>query len=374
MIMARIDGGWGFTYWQKDTLIGTDSADEIRANGGDDFVDGGAGSDKIWLGDGNDTAYGGTGRDTIWGDDGNDRIYGEENSDVLYGGNGNDYISGGADHDTMDGGTGTDTLSGGDGRDVLDGGRGDDELWGDYGSDTFTDVYGNNTIRGGTDANGLETDTLDYTLFDGKVTVNLSSGSSSAYERTSILNANGVTHNVFDLVGTSTVNGIEQVLGSRHADSITGSGGNDILQGGSGTDTVSGGGGNDTISGGHDLDTLTGGAGQDVFLFNTQIEGSGGTERDVITDFNVTDDTIQFDNAIFTAIGGNGQLAADAFHRIDGSQSPNSTAQDAEDRIIYDSFRGDIYYDADGTGSIGAVWIARVSEGTNLSVSDFFII
>jgi Ca2+-binding RTX toxin-like protein len=346
MIMARIDGGWGFTYWQKDRLFGTSSADEIRANGGDDFVDGGGGADKIWMGEGDDTAFGGSGRDSIWGENGNDILNGESGDDILYGGNGNDTLDGGGDDDTLDGGTGNDSLFGSTGQDVLDGG------------------FGNDTVAGG------DIDTIDYTNFYGKVSINLGTGSATTSERFFEV---GVGYK-FTQSGTATISGIEKIIGSSYDDAITGSGENDILLGGSGSDTVSGGGGNDTISGGKGLDTLTGGSGQDVFVFNTAINGSGNADRDFITDFNVIDDTIQLDNAIFTAIGGNGQLVSDAFHRIDGSVTPTAAAQDAEDRIIYDSFRGDIYYDADGTGSIGAVWIARVNEGTNLSVSDFFII
>ena len=48
-----------------------------------------------------------------------------------------------------------------------------------------------------------------------------------------------------------------------------------------------GGDGNDTLFGGSGNDTLTGGAGDDIFQF-TATAGS-----DVITDFNVTDDTIK---------------------------------------------------------------------------------
>jgi Ca2+-binding RTX toxin-like protein len=369
MIMARIDGGWGFTYWQKDRLFGTSSADEIRANGGDDFVDGGGGADKIWMGEGDDTAFGGSGRDTIWGDDGNDELNGESGDDILYGGNGNDTLDGGGDDDTLDGGTGNDSLFGSTGRDVLDGGKGNDTMTGGSGNDVFTDAFGTDVIQGGTDVAGGDIDTIDYTNFYGKVSINLGTGSATTSDR---FYEDGVGYR-FTQSGTATISGIEKVVGSGFDDAITGSGSNDILVGGNGNDTVIGGGGNDTISGSRGLDTLTGGSGQDVFVFNTAISGGGNSDRDVITDFNVTDDTIQLDDAIFGAIGPLGQLAADAFHRINGG-SPSAAAQDAEDRIIYDSARGDIYYDADGTGSTDAVWIAHVTENTNLSVSDFVII
>jgi len=63
--------------------------------------------------------------------------------------------------------------------------------------------------------------------------------------------------------------------------------GNDTIWAANGRDIIKGGTGDDTINGGAGNDTLTGGDGADVFQF-TATAGS-----DVITDFNVTDDTIE---------------------------------------------------------------------------------
>jgi Ca2+-binding RTX toxin-like protein len=51
--------------------------------------------------------------------------------------------------------------------------------------------------------------------------------------------------------------------------------------------------GNDVLSGGPGNDFLTSGAGKDTFVF------SGNYGKDTITDFDVTNDTIQFDKSIF---------------------------------------------------------------------------
>ena len=94
------------------------------------------------------------------------------------------------------------------------------------------------------------------------------------------------------------------VRGGSGADTISGGGGGDVLRGGSGNDNISGDAGNDVllgdadndiidggegddhIAGGTGDDTLTGGAGSDTFLFR------GNSGNDTITDFDVSEDTI----------------------------------------------------------------------------------
>ncbi len=68
--------------------------------------------------------------------------------------------------------------------------------------------------------------------------------------------------------GSDTLSGIENLIGSAYADSLTGSGGNNVLIGGAGKDTLKGNGGND------------------IFDFNALSEmGTISTTWDVITDF-----------------------------------------------------------------------------------------
>ena len=51
-----------------------------------------------------------------------------------------------------------------------------------------------------------------------------------------------------------------------------------------------------------------------------------------------------------------------------------TAAQDADDRIIYDSATGQLYYDADGNGAGAQVLFANLNANLSLSASDFTVI
>ncbi|RCW88297.1 M10 family metallopeptidase C-terminal domain-containing protein [Paracoccus lutimaris] len=133
-----------------------------------------------------------------------------------------------------------------------------------------------------------------------------------------------------------------------------------------GSDRLSGGNGNDLLDGGLAADILIGGAGADSFRFSTAL-GDGNVDR--ILEFSTADDTILLDSLVFADLGAEGVLSFGAFQA-----GTSGTAQDADDRIIYDSDSGMLYYDADGSGSGAAVQFARVSIGLSLTSDDFVII
>ena len=133
-----------------------------------------------------------------------------------------------------------------------------------------------------------------------------------------------------------------------------------------GADILRGGAGGDLLDGGLEADTLIGGAGEDSFRFSTDL---GGTNVDLIRDFDTGDDLILLDNAIFAAVGGEGVLGLGAFH-----QSASGAAQDMGDRIIYDTDDGTLYYDADGSGADAAIEFAQLGRNLGLSAADFYII
>ena len=87
-----------------------------------------------------------------------------------------------------------------------------------------------------------------------------------------------------------------------------------------------------------------------------------------VVDFNVKDDTIQLDDAVYSALA-LGPLAQDAFHK-----SKVGVAHDADDRIIYDKDSGRIFYDADGDGVGVGLLIATIGKNLSLTYKDFEIV
>jgi serralysin len=132
------------------------------------------------------------------------------------------------------------------------------------------------------------------------------------------------------------------------------------LSGGDGADLLYGGDGVDRVDGGAGADFLEGGNGADTYVFSSAL---GGGNIDTIAGFNVVDDTIELSTAIFTGIG-IGVLGSNAF--VIGA-----AAGDADDRIIYDSATGALYYDADGDGGGAAVQFATLATGLALTANDF---
>ena len=83
---------------------------------------------------------------TMFMGDGNDSIQGSQFADTINVEAGDDYVHGYAGNDTLDGGLGNDSLYGGDGNDTLRGGDGADTINAGAGNDTVTGGTGNDTI------------------------------------------------------------------------------------------------------------------------------------------------------------------------------------------------------------------------------------
>jgi Ca2+-binding RTX toxin-like protein len=150
--------------------------------------------------------------------------------------------------------------------------------------------------------------------------------------------------------------------------STTAASGVNTLNGTTGADTLTGTGANERIIGGLGNDTLTGGAGSDTFVFNTV---PGASNLDTISDFVSGSDHVALAQAVFTAFGTTGGIAADTLR-----SGTVNTAADGNDYLVYNSTSGALYYDADGSGSaFTPVQIALVSNRpTALSSADFIVV
>ena len=249
---------------------------------------------------------------------GNDTITGSYYED--------DYLLGYDGNDTLSGSNGNDRLDGGNGNDLLKGGPDPDVMIGGAGNDTF------------------------------------------------------IVNNPGDVVRENPGEGIDQVRSSEHyyklpdnVENLTMFGGSDgtgnaeanVIKGNNGRNTLRGGAGDDVLAGGLGNDTLDGGRGADTFLFNSALDAS--TNHDHIVGFSVGEDTIALSTNIFSQLTTLGTLSEANFFS-------GTSAHDADDRIIYDSTTGNIYYDADGDGAVEAVLFAHVSAGLALTNADFNIV
>lgn len=165
------------------------------------------------------------------------------------------------------------------------------------------------------------------------------------------------------LIGNASDN---RLGGNAGNDVLRGGGGNDTLLGGAGNDKLFGGDGDDRLHGGVGRDVLTGDAGVDLFMFDVATAGSG---KDVIKDFVSGTDQIAFAVSAFTglAIFGPGPLD-------DGELTFGKAATAADDRLIYNSANGALYYDEDGASGAAQVWIATLSGKPDLAASDVILI
>ncbi|HTO33618.1 MAG TPA: calcium-binding protein, partial [Pararhizobium sp.] len=207
--------------------------------------------------------------------------------------------------------------------------------FGQDGNDTFIGGVGADDFSGG---NG--TDTASYETAAAAVIASLTTPAS----------------NTGDAAG-DTYSSIENLIGSAFNDTLTGNSAINVILGGNGNDTLNGRAGNDT---------MTGGAGNDNFLFDTAI---GATNIDTITDFNFVNDTIRLDDTIFNAIVGTGTLTAAQF-----VANASGTAADANDRIIYETDTGKIFYDTNGNAAGGSTLFAQVTAGLGITNADFVIV
>lgn len=167
----------------------------------------------------------------IFGTNLRNKLTGTNAVDTIFGLSGNDILDGNNGNDILRGGLGNDTLIGGAGSDKLYGEGGDDTLRGDAGADRFD--------------GGSGTDTVTYAAVTGATGATMSLDGSAG-------SAGAAAGDSFFA--------IENIIGSKENDSITGNNRANILTGGAGNDSLAGQGGADRLLGGDGDDTLVPGA------------------------------------------------------------------------------------------------------------------
>ena len=334
---------------QNDELFGDVGQDTLRGGNGNDYLDGGLendwlygddGQDILWGGDGNDYLNGGLKNDLLLGEAGNDTLEGGQGSDLLSGDVGSDFLSGGSGDDYLYGDADEDTLLGESGNDLIDGGSEADVVsyvtspssaivnideTSSYNNVAYPfDLEPSFTIAAGTALDGFgNTDTLrnlenitgsNYSdVLIGNALSNILNGLAGndllvgnggddtldggdgidtvSYRRSSNSSNIGVSVDLsqgtgFDGIdGLDTLRNVENIIGSRFADRLTGNSqantilggdGNDIIDGKEGSDRLFGENGNDEIFGGSGDDYLVGGTGSG--WFSDILDGGSGND------------------------------------------------------------------------------------------------
>ncbi len=288
-------------------------------------------------------------------------------------------------------GQGSLALFGTIGNDTFDMGNtldGSDVIGGLAGNDTLTaNITG--LVAGTTGRLNIQVENVFFTIDAGSTTTSLDMDSVVSFPTPSTFAVTGGgggvgSVNTLDVQNASdnwNFNGYTGTLtfSSRSdiAATVTGTGGNDSFTGRDAADSFSGGGGNDTLSGGLGNDTLTGGAGADIFVLGDLFTFSGDPQApniDTITDFDAAD-ILQLKGDSLDSLFGNlpkdvlGVQAPGAFFAAPGA----TTAAAADDRVIYNTTNGNLYYDVDGIGGVASIQIATLTGAPALTAADIVV-
>jgi Ca2+-binding RTX toxin-like protein len=233
----------------------------VQGSSSDDKIDGTTADETIHGGEGNDTVAGNGGADSLVGGEGSNDLLDFSRSSVdmsidlaqgqVVASDGKitrvmqfeGIIASDIANDTIFGDSGNNRLTGGGGNNLIDGREGNDLIDGGSGNDTLVGGLGSDTLIGGS---GI--DLVDYSNADSVAGVAV-----DLLARTAGGGAEG-----------DSIVGIEQVLGTRGADS---------MRGGVASATLMGGAGNDTLMSGSAADSLVGGDGVDLVSYERATDG-----------------------------------------------------------------------------------------------------
>lgn len=138
------------------------------------------------------------------------------------------------------------------------------------------------------------------------------------------------------------------------------------VSGGEGNDRIIGGANNTLVNGGAGTDNLTGGGGDDRFYFSDTL---GASNVDPIHDFWAPDDRIRLDDAVFSQIVGTGKLSDAQF-----AANTSGVATQADDRIIYETDTGKLFYDSNGSEGGGRTLFVVLSDAPAITAADFLVV
>jgi Ca2+-binding RTX toxin-like protein len=359
-----------------ENVRGTDFDDTITGDGLDNRIDGLLGNDTIQAAGGNDTVSGGGGTNTLIGGPGTDTVVveGSIQSRSLVNGiltvvgslNGVPFVHNASAFEqvldngvlrtvlaffgqvgtgavqqtviaetkplpTIEGLVAGQTLNGDNNPNTINGGAGFDDIAGFGGNDTLSGLGGDDTVLGGAGIDSLNGGAGNDYLHGGPENDTLFGGSEHDF-------LDGGTGN--DTLG-----------GGPGFDTLEGGDDGDIIGGGPDGDTLRGGNGNDFLDGSTGRDTLSGGPGNDVFLFTALFAGND----DFVTDYIVADDSISIGSSLVGLPPG--PLPTPRF------KNTASGAVDADDRLIYESTTGNLFFDSNGSTAGGRVLIADFASG-----------
>ena len=377
-------GGRGFFFTEFEIYIGTNAGDTVNGAAYGETIRLGAGTDILNGQGGNDVLDGGADADTLNGGDGTDVLIGGDGYDSFEGGAGADRLDGGVDSgqaqytfaaagvradllapaantgdaagdtfiaiDSLRGTAFSDILLGDDGANAIGGWTGgNDQVFGRGGNDALATAGGTDVLDGGTGADimtgGSNNDRYHVDNAGDVVNEAAGGGFDVVVATASFTLQSGSEVEVLRTIGSTDNAAAIDLAGNEARNAISGNGGANILDGGAGTDV------------------MRGFTGNDIFRFTTAL---GVSNVDRIADFDVAQDTIQLENAIFTGLVA-GTLAAEAFHI-------GSAAAEADDRIIYNPATAALIFDSNGSAAGGATQFAGLAANLALTTNDFFAV
>lgn len=178
--------------------------------------------------------------------------------------------------------SGEDRIEGSRYSDVLYGFRADDVLVGNGGNDRLYGDSGADRLSGGTSS-----DTYIVNSSSDRVVEGSRSGTADQVN-SSVSHKLAANVEKLSLTGSSSIDGTGNTLDN----TVYGNSASNVLKGWSGDDSLKGNAGSDELMGGSGQDRLHGGSGYDTFIFRSASEAGIGSDRDVIRDFDRSDDVI----------------------------------------------------------------------------------